>query len=99
MRILVTEPLDQAGVTMLQEKWTVDLGLGLPAQRQALQQRALLWREIAACRLRIDVADVAQESPRRLCGLSGVDLAIRVAGSTVMATVAFAVPPCPSEIA
>src|SRR5579859_1406469 len=29
MRILVTEPLDPAGVTLLQEKWTVDVCLGL----------------------------------------------------------------------
>jgi phosphoserine phosphatase SerB len=29
MRILVTEPLDAAGVALLQERWTVDVALGL----------------------------------------------------------------------
>src|SRR5947209_6441040 len=29
MRILVTEPLDPAGIDLLQEKWTVDVCLGL----------------------------------------------------------------------
>ncbi len=37
MRILVTEPLDAAGVTLLENRWTVDIALGLP--RPALLDR------------------------------------------------------------